>query len=200
MVQNPWRPALAVLMLLSLASLAAAAAVASDVSNVAVPVYGTSKNQDVTGRMQQYVGFYGNVAMEVRNNTSAGNVMYNKSVNSGKLYFAKNGATLSAPFAAAANNSVTDGNFSLSGWYATINHYSSTGTICGVSSAAYLTTTDGYNSTILKDNTADPAKNYFLCVDLASKTSSNGFGSVTYEIVVPTTATYTAYDIWYDLA
>lgn len=197
-MQNPKRFALAAIALLSMASIAAAAAVISDLTNVAVPVYGTCSNQSVTGRMQQYVGFYGTVAMQVRNNTLAGNIMYQKAVSSGKLYFLKTGVTPTAPFVLAAADSAADTAFGLSGNYITADHYTGTGTMCGVSNAKYLNTTDLYNSTILKDSAGTP--NYVVCAELAQKTSTNGFGSVAYEIVVPTTATYTAYDIWYDLA
>ncbi|MBI5225209.1 hypothetical protein HY989_05035, partial [Candidatus Micrarchaeota archaeon] len=41
--------------------------------------------------------------------------------------------------------------------------------------------------------------NYFLCTDIVAKTSTNGMGSVAFEVVVPKTANYTSYDVWIDL-
>jgi len=188
-------------MLLSMASLVVAAAVSSDTTNVATPAdYGTCANQDVTGRMQQYVGFYGNVSMQVRNETTAGNVMYSKAVNTGKLYFLKNGATPTQPFLAASPSApATDGNFSLTGWYASANHFANQMTVCGVASTYYLNTTDEYTVGLFKDSAADPNTNFGLCVDMKQVASTNGFGTTLYQVVVPKTASFTNYDIWYDL-
>lgn len=174
----------------------------TDNTAVAVPSEnGTSTLLNVTSRMQQYVGFFGRVWQEVRLNTTVGSgTMYNKSVSSGKMYFFKAGSTPTGVFTPALNNSQTDGNFSLSGFYVTGNHFVLNSTVCGTASVDHLNTTDNYMNGIFKDAAATP--NYFLCVDILPKTSTNGFespdGNVQFEIVVPKTASYLSYDIWID--
>ncbi len=172
--------------------------------NLGVPVpaaNGTSSNLNISARMQQYVGYFGNVVTMVRLNTtnaSGSNLqLYNKSITTGKIYFAKSGATLTGAITPAMNNSQTDGNFSLTGVYITGNHFIRNGTICGVASVDHLNTTDNYGVGIFKDAAADP--NYFLCTDILTKTSNYGFGSVGFEAVVPKTSTYAAYDVYIDL-
>ncbi|MFH1107429.1 MAG: hypothetical protein V1787_06065 [Candidatus Micrarchaeota archaeon] len=172
----------------------------TDNTNVAVPSdNGTSLNTSVAGRMQQYVGYYGNVSMQVRNNTNLGNVLYFKTVNFGRLFFVKTGATLTTPFTVAPTNAVTDANFSLTGYYNTSNHFDSTAVVCNLTNSNKLNTTDNRLTGIYYDAAAVP--NYFFCTDIGSFTSSNGFGNeLSYEIIVAKTATYIAYDIWFDLA
>lgn len=182
-----------------LANFAASSLYLSDNQNVAVPTdNGTSSSINVTARMQQYVGFFGNINTTVilsaaNNNTK----MYTKAVTTGKIYFVKAGAAPTGAITPALNNSQTDGNFSLSGYYVTGNHYIHNTTICGVDFANSLNTTDNYPVAILKDAATTP--NYFLCTDIIQKTSTNGMGSVSYEVVVPKTGVYTAYDVFVDL-
>jgi hypothetical protein len=190
---------MALALILSVQLVAAANIEATDNTNVAVPAdNGTSSQVNITAKMEQYVGFFGTVAVAVRRNTTNGYVMYNKTATSGKLYFYKAGSTVDGNVLAAPASSVSDGNFSLSGFYATANHFTSSLTVCGVASSNALTTTDGLNTSIYRNQTAGGA-NYFLCTDIANTVSTNGFGTVQYEIVVPKTSLYTAYDVYYDL-
>lgn len=172
--------------------------------NLGVPVpaeNGTSTLLNVTARMQQYVGYFGDAVMMVRLNTtnvSGSNLqLYNRSILSGRIYFFKSGATPTGAFTPAMNNSQTDGNFSLTGYYITGNHYMNNGTICNVTSVDFLNTTDNYGVGIFKDSAATP--NYFLCTDIVRKSSAFGFGTVAFEAVVPKTSSYTAYDVYVDL-
>ncbi len=195
-----WLAGLAVIVLLI--QFAQSALIVTDNLGVATPSQnGTSFDLNVTSRMQQYVGYFGNVVTMVRLNTtnaSGSNLqLYNKSITTGKIYFAKSGATLTGAITPAMNNSQTDGNFSLTGVYITGNHFIRNGTICGVASVDHLNTTDNYGVGIFKDAAADP--NYFLCTDILTKTSNYGFGSVGFEAVVPKTSTYAAYDVYIDL-
>ncbi len=176
--------------------------------NLGVPVpasNGTSTLLNVTARMEQYVGYFGDIVMMVRYNvtnvstsSSPNYQLYNQSVvGEGKIYFFQSGDTPTEPFTTARNNSQTDGNFSLSGFYITGNHYMNNGTICGQESTDYLNTSDNYGVGIFKDSTAEP--NYFLCVDIVRKASAYGFGTTAFQAVVPKTSTYTAYDVYIDL-
>ncbi|MBU1197021.1 hypothetical protein KJ765_00760 [Candidatus Micrarchaeota archaeon] len=169
--------------------------------NTAEPVptnNGTSRNMSVAGRMQQYVGFYGNVSFEVRNDTSLGNVMYRKTVHYGKLFFFDEGDTPTEPFSAAPTTANTDGNFSLTGYYVTSNHFDTQDTVCNTSSVNKLNTTDNRLTGIFYDAAAP--SNYFFCTEISAFTSTNGFGTLSYEIVVAKTSSYMSYDIWFDLA
>ncbi len=182
-------------------------AVVEQSDNLGVPVpanNGTSTLLNVTARMQQYVGFFGNVISVVRLNVtnvtgSPNYQLYNKTATSGDIYFFQSGDTPTTPFINARNNSETDGNFSLTGYYVTGNHYeyNESGTICGSGWANYLNTTDGYRVGIFRDSSATP--NYFLCTDISQVSSVNGFGNVNFEVIVPKTSTYSAYDVWIDL-
>ncbi|MFH1750439.1 MAG: hypothetical protein ABH863_02050 [Candidatus Micrarchaeota archaeon] len=195
-----WIGAAAFLLLISVS--VRAALQQTDNTAVAVPSdNGTSTYLNVTTRMQQYVGFFGRIWYEVRLNFTTGSgTLYNKSVTEGKIYFYKAGATPTGAILTAVNNSDTDGNFSLTGYYATGNHYVLNSTVCGVTSVDHLNTTDNYAVGIFKDQAATP--NYFLCTDITQKSSTNGFntvdGNVHFEVVVPKTSTYTSYDVWID--
>ncbi|HLC47769.1 MAG TPA: hypothetical protein VJI13_01740 [Candidatus Norongarragalinales archaeon] len=176
----------------------------TDNLNVAVPSEnGTSTLLNVTSRMQQYVGFFGRIWAEVRLNTTAGSgTLYNKSVDRGMMYLFKAGATPLLPFSPASiNATTTDLNFSLTGYYVTGNHFINNGTVCNISSAMYLNTTDNFMVGIFKDASTAP-KNYFVCTDIRPVNSQNGFntidGNVLFEVIAPKTATYSAYDIWVD--
>ncbi|MFH0971375.1 MAG: hypothetical protein V1835_02300 [Candidatus Micrarchaeota archaeon] len=174
----------------------------SDNTNVAVPdENGTSTLLNITSRMQQYVGFYGRIWAEVRRTATVGSgTMYNRTMDRGFIYFFKNGATPTYAFVPAINNSETDGNFSLTNYYITGNHYMNNGTICGIAAVDHLNTTDSYAVGIFHDSAATP--NYFLCTDIQIKVSTNGFdttdGNVAFEVVVPKTSSYQAYDVWID--
>jgi hypothetical protein len=186
-----------VVLLLAMAAILVRASTVSDNTNLGVPSdNGTSGNQTITGRMEQYAAYYGNVSMQVRNNTAAGNVLYSKTVTSGKLYFLKNGATFPTNLIAAPANSTADTAIGLSGFYVTANHFDTTDTVCGVGSAPKITTTDSVDTGMFseEDNT-----NYLFCTDITTITSTNGFGTINYEVIVPTTSLYTAYDVWFDL-
>ncbi|MFH1107235.1 MAG: hypothetical protein V1787_05040 [Candidatus Micrarchaeota archaeon] len=189
--------AIAVIALL-FASGAGALPEQSDYPNWQVPDdNGTANNTNITGRMQMYVGYYGNVTMQVRNSTQLGNVMYNRSVTSGKLYFMKNGVSPPASFINATANSTADGVIGLTGFYSTVYHFDSRQDACGVANVSKLNTTDN-RMTGLLSNTANTA--YFFCTDIGSFFSSNGFGTISYEIIVAKTPAYMAYDIWFDLS
>ncbi|MBU1196970.1 hypothetical protein KJ765_00505 [Candidatus Micrarchaeota archaeon] len=181
----------------------AAAAEQSDYTNWAVPAEnGTANNTNITGRMQQYVGFYGNVSSQVRNSTALGNVLYQKGVTSGVLYFLKGGATPTAPFVNASTNSTTDGNFSLTGYYSTANHFDTNASDgqCGSNlDIKVLNTTDSRSTGILFDSSTPGTENYFFCTNISSFTSTNGFGTINYQIIVAKTPSFLSYDIWYDL-
>ncbi len=176
----------------------------SQTDNLGSPVpaqNGTSIYLNVTSRMQQYVGFFGRIWNEVRLNVTNGSgVLYNKSMTSGKIYFFKAGESSTGAIVPALNNSQTDGNFSLTGQYITGSHFVKNSTICGVASVDHLNTSDNYGVGIFRDSAAIPR--YFLCTDIQAKTSTNGFntvdGNVYFEVVVPKTSTYQAYDIWVD--
>ncbi|MFH1107500.1 MAG: hypothetical protein V1787_06440 [Candidatus Micrarchaeota archaeon] len=171
----------------------------SDNTNVAVPAdNGTSSNTSIAGRMQQYVGFYGNVSFEVRNNTNLGNVLYRKTVTSGVLYFLKNGDTFPGTLVNATANTTADSVIGVSGYYNTSNHFDSRGNLCNTLNVSKLTTTDSRTTGLLSDpNNTE----YMFCTDIGYFTSSNGFGSeLSYEIIVAKTPAYMAYDIWFDLA
>ncbi len=186
-------------LLLSAPVVMAAYIATSDNLNVAVPAAnGTSSQVNITAPMQQYVGFFGTVAVAVRRNSTNGYIMYNKTATSGKLYFYKTGAVVDQNVLAAPTGAATDGNFSLSGFYVTANQFTNSLTVCGVASSNALTTTDNLNTSIYRNQTAGGA-NYFLCTDIANTVSTNGFGTVQYEIVVPKTSAYTAYDVYLDL-
>ncbi len=189
-----------VLATLLFAPLVVANIVVSDNTNVAVPATnGTSSNVNITALAQQYVGFYGSVAVDVRKNTSTGYMLFNKTATGGKLYFYDQGVTVDQNVLAAPANTETSGNFSLTGSaYNVSQYFTLSQTVCGVASTNSLNTSDGYLVGIFRNQTGFGA-NYFLCVDISNKTSTNGFGTVQYEIVVPKTATYIAYDVYYDL-
>lgn len=176
----------------------ASALFVTDNTAVAVPSdNGTSTMLNITARMQQYVGFFGVINSTVKLNTGAGNILYQKPVTSGKIYFFKNGATPTGALVPALNNSQTDANFSLSGYYATGNHFVNNATVCGVSLVNHLNTTDNYAVGIMKDSAANP--NFFICTDIRPVTSANGMGAVTFEAVVPKTSSYASYDVYVDL-
>jgi hypothetical protein len=172
------------------------------------PLNGTSNNSNISGRMQQYVGFYGRVTMEVRKTVGVGSVMYNKTVTQGKLYFIKNGENPDwTGLDVAKNNSNTDRNLSLTGYYVTGNHFvfndslliGTERTTCN-KSGDYLNTTDAYKIIVMCDaiGCAGSPK-YFFCVDIADKLSANGYGVVQYEMITAKTPTYTSYDVYYDM-
>ncbi|MBI5225398.1 hypothetical protein HY989_06020 [Candidatus Micrarchaeota archaeon] len=190
--------AIGFLLILAIAVKFASAAIQqTDNTAVAAPTEnGTSTLLNVTTRMQQYVGFFGHINTTVRLNTNpASAILYTRLVTQGKIYFFKAGATPQTPFTTALNNTATDNNFALTGYYVTGNHYMNNGTICGQSSTNFLNTTDQYGVGIFKD----AAFNYFVCSDIVQKTSTNGFGSVGFEVIVPKTSNYTSYDVWIDL-
>ncbi len=189
------------LAVLALSAWVVAVVQQSDNTAVAVPTNnGTSSNTTVTGRMQMYVGFYGNLTLQVRNNTATGNVLYQKNVQYGKLYFFKAGVTPTAPYTAApTTGSNTNGNFSLTGFYNTSYHFDTQDTVCGIASTNKLNTTDNRMTGIYYDSLSAGAPNYFFCTDIGAFTSTNGFGTIGYEIIVAKTPTYTSYDIWFDL-
>ncbi|MBU1197721.1 hypothetical protein KJ765_04370 [Candidatus Micrarchaeota archaeon] len=174
----------------------------SDNTNVAAPTdNGTSSNLTVTGRMEQYVGFYGNLTMQVRNNTAVGNVLYTKPVSQGVLYFFETGVTPSEPFVNASTNSTTDGNFSLTGYYVTANHFDSSASDgqCGSAlNMRVLNTTDSRSTAIIYDSTGAGTEKYGFCTNL-SNFATTSFGRINYQVVVAKTAGYNAYDIWFDL-
>jgi hypothetical protein len=180
----------------------------SDLSNIETPVNGTANYTNISGRMQQFVGFYGRIVMEVRKETGQGSTLYNKTVTSGRLFFVKNGENPDWTYLTAAeNNSNTDRNLSLTGYYVTGNHFvfnesrlsEVENSTCN-RSANYLNTTDNYKSAILCDTIGCAGSpKYFFCVDIADKQSTQGFGQVQYEIIVPKTSAYNSYDIFYDL-
>jgi hypothetical protein len=180
----------------------------SDEFNQGAPTNGTSNFTNVTGRMQQFVGFYGKVAMQVRKTVGVGSVLYDKIVTQGKLYFIKNGENPDwTGLDVAKNNSNTDGNISLTGYYVTGNHFvfndslliGTERTTCN-KSGNYLNTTDAYKVTILCDTAACAGSpKYFFCVDISDKLSTNDYGVVQYEIITAKTSVYTSYDIFYDM-
>lgn len=190
---------LILLLLGLLANFTSSSIFLTDNQNVAVPSdNGTSSNLNITGRMQQYVGYYGNINTTVILSAANNNTrMYTKLVTQGKVYFFRQGQEPTGTFTPALNNSQTDGNFSLSGYYVTGNHFALNSTVCGVESVDHLNTTDNYMVGIFKDSATTPR--YFLCTDIRTMTSANGMGTVSYEIVVPKTAIYTAYDVFVDL-
>ncbi len=193
-----YKIAVALAVLVAFSMLAMANVEESDNVNVPVPTQnGTSSNTTVTGRMQQYVGFYGNLTFQVRNNTNVGNVLYYKTVTYGKLYFFKTGAIPTEPFTAAPTSALTNSNFSLTGFYNTSNHFDTQATVCGINSVNKLNTTDNRTVGIFYDAATTP--NYFVCTDVGAFTSGNGFGTISYEIIVPKTTSYLNYDIWYNL-
>ncbi len=162
---------------------------------------GTSQLINVTSRMQQYVGMYGRIWSEVRLNVTVGSgTLYNKSVDRGMIYFFKNGATPTGPFYGAANDSETNANFSLTGYYIVDNHFIHNDSVCNTTSVWHLNTTDEYAVGIFRDSAAN--YNYFICTDITPKTSTNGFdtseGSVYFEAILPKTSSYLVYDIWVD--
>ncbi len=190
------------LLLLATMAVYVAAAQVSDNTNIAVPANnGTSTNQSVTGLAEQYVGFYGNMSIQVRNNTAAGNVLYQKSVNSGRIYFFKTGATPGTIFLNASTNTTSNENFSLTGAYNLSYNFDqiSIQPLCGVNNVSYLNTTDNRQTRILYDNAGAGTENYFFCTPIGNFLSTNGFGRINYEIVVAKSVTYSAYDIWFDL-
>lgn len=187
-----------VVLLLFLATFLVSGARVSDNTNVAVPTdNGTSSNTSATGLMEQYVGFYGNLTMQVRNNTAAGNVLHQKGVTSGVMYFLKTGQVIPAAIVNATANTTADGILGLTGWYISSNHFDTRTDTCGVTNVSRLTTTDSRITGLLSNTTNNQ---YFFCTNVSSFTSTNGFGTINYEIVVPKTGLFTAYDIWYDLA
>lgn len=190
---------LAAIILLSFAANFALATLSvTDNTNIAVPTAnGTSTMLNVTMRMQQYVGFFGAINTTVKLNTGAGNILYQKPVTTGKIFFFKTGVTPTGALVPALNNSQTDANYSLSGYYATGNHFMNNGTVCGIANINFLNTTDQYGVGIFKDSAANP--NFGFCSDVVQKTSTNGFGTPAFEVIVAKTATYTAYDIYVDL-
>ncbi|MFH1257889.1 MAG: hypothetical protein ABIG96_06550 [Candidatus Micrarchaeota archaeon] len=167
--------------------------------DVAVPAdNGTSSNTNISARMQQYVGFFGEINATIilgfaNNNTR----IYQKPVTSGKIFFVKVGAALTGAIQAADADTDTDANFSLTGYYITANHFTLSSTVAGVASVNHLNTTDNFMVGIFKDSAAAP--NYFVGTDIRSITSANGMGDVSYEVIVPKTGTYTAYDVFIDL-
>jgi hypothetical protein len=186
-----------VAILLVFATLIYAAATITDNTNVATPTGGESSNQSLTGLANQYVGFYGNVSIQVRNNTAGGNILYNKPVNSGKVYFLKNGEVIPNTLVNATANSTADGVIGLTGAYGTASMYDSRQDACGITNVSKLNTTDNRMTGLLSNLTNDQ---YLFCTDIGSFTSTNGFGTINYEIVVPKTGTFAAYDIWFDLS
>jgi hypothetical protein len=158
---------------------------------------GTSSNTSITGRMEQYVGFYGNVSMQVRNNTAAGNVMYRKGVTSGRLYFLKASVSFPTELVNATANSTADTVIGVSGFYSTATQFDSRGNICSKTNVSKLTTEDSRTTGMLSnvDNSV-----YLFCTDLGSFTSTNGFGTINYEVIVASTASYASYDVWFDLS
>jgi len=70
--------------------------------------------------------------------------------------------------------------------------------VCGYNFTNYINSTDNYHTGIFRDN-ATATANYYFCTNISAKISGNGFGEVDYEVVVPKTGVYTAYDVWFDL-
>lgn len=174
----------------------------SDQTNVAVPAQnGTSAMTNLTGLAQMYVGFYGNVSIQVRNDTSAGNVLYRRGVSYGKLYFFKAGAVPGNVFLNASTNATVNDKFSLSGAYNLSYNYDriTLEPFCGVNNVSYLNTTDNIRTGLLYDNAGAGTENYFFCTQIGSIASANGFGPINYEAVVVKSPSYMSYDIWFDL-
>ncbi|HLC48410.1 MAG TPA: hypothetical protein VJI13_05025 [Candidatus Norongarragalinales archaeon] len=182
-----------------LAKMAASAIFLTDNTGVAAPSEnGTSTLLNVSARMQQYVGFFGVINSTVKINTTVGAPqLYAQPVTSGKIYFVKAGASLSGAIVPALNNTQTDGNFSLTGYYITGNHFVNNGTVCGVASMDHLNTTDNYMVAIARDSGATP--NYLICGDIRTVVSTNGLGTTAFQVIVPKTSTYSSYDVYVDL-
>ena len=185
------------LIIIAVVAIFVRAAVISDNTNVAVPTTnGTSSNTSITGLAEQLVGFYGNVTVQVRNNSAAGNILYQKPVTTGVLYFLKTGQAFPNAVVNATANTTADGVIGFTGFYASSNVFDSRQDACGETNVSKLNTTDNRMTGLLSNNTNDQ---YFFCTDIGSFTSANGFGTIGYEIIVPKTLTYTSYDIWFDL-
>lgn len=201
-MRNGLKVFVAFLLVLATIGYVARAVTESDNTNVATPANGTSSNTSVTSLSEQYVGFYGNLSIQVRNNTATTNVLYRKTVTTGKLYFFKAGAVPGTKFLNASTNTTSNNNFSLTGFYNLSYHFDqiTLEPYCGINNVSYLNTTDNRMTGVLYDNAGAGTENYFFCTTLGNFASTNGFGRLNYEIIVPkTTGSYTNYDIWYDL-
>ena len=193
------RYAIALLVLFGLAVIVHAIVEKTDLTVIVPNENGTSLQGNVTQRAQQFVGFYGRIEMQVRRTTALGDVMYNKTVQSGRLYFVKETETpVFASTIAALTDAATDGNFSLTGDYITSKHWDAQYRVCGIDNVNFLNTTDGFEIGLFNDAQEDATK-YYLCVNIKSVTSQNGFGAVQYEMIAPKTPLYLSYDVWYDL-
>ncbi len=190
---------LTLVVVLLLARAVSSAIFITDNTGVTVPAdNGTSTMLNITARMQQYIGFFGQVNTTVKINTTAGAPkLYDMPVTSGKIFFLKNGDVPSGAIVPALNDSETDGNFSLTGYYVTGNHFVKNDTVCGIASVDHLLTTDGYKVGIFKDSGETPV--YFVGTDIAQVTSSNGMGTPVFEVIAPKTSVYDSYDVYIDL-
>ena len=178
--------------------------VAADQQGVTAPANGTADSQNLTVPAQQYIGFYGNVTIQVRKTGGGpGTSLYNKTVFSGCVFV--NDGDIAAPAWPAAvspPDDNSDGNFSLTGAYLTRYHFVTvfSGTLCGVAGPFILNTTDDFGVGIFRDQNGTNSR-HFVGSNIRDMTSTNGFGRLQYEVIVPKTATYgdAGYDFYLEL-
>ena len=182
---------------------AAADPVASNADVASPAANGTADSANLSIPAQQYVGFYGNVTIQVRKTGGGpGTSLYNKSVVSGCVFVIDGSLSAPAwPAVVSPPDGNADGNFSLSGAYLTQYHYNTISgfTFCGVAGAFTLNTTDNFQSGIFRDYNGTNAR-HFVGSNIRDITSTNGFGRVQYEVIVPRTPAYgSTYDFFVDL-
>jgi hypothetical protein len=180
-------------------------------AGVVAPANGTANSDNLTFAAQQWIGYYGNLTMQILAAGSVGSVNYsilNVTINNGTVYLTKAGENPNFAASTVANvtDPNTDSNFSLSGEYVTANLGFSNTTgmvICGVGSATngiwYVNTTDNIPVGILKD--ASGSSNYYMCSKVYPQTAnSNLHIAYQYAIIGPKTSTYgnSGYDLYYE--
>ena len=186
-----------------IANFVSAEPVAADQQGVTAPANGTANSANLSFLAQQYIGFYGNVTMQVRA-VSGPNSLYNRTVTSGCVFVTDGDHASGVPSWPAKTSSpdtFADGNFSLTGAYITGNHYNTIITsLCGVTTVYKLNTTDDFAVGIFRDGNASTSQ-HFIGSNIKNIVSSNGFGLVQYEVIVPKTATYgnAGYDFYVEL-
>jgi hypothetical protein len=177
--------------------------------STSAPANGTATNMNLTFDSQQWIGFYGNLTMQVRQTGAALNYsLLNVTVKNGTVYLTKAGENPSFASSIVANvsDTNTDSNFSLSGEYTTasMGFSNSTGMIiCGVGTASngiwYLNTSDNIPIGILKDGPG--SSNYYMCSKVYPQTAnSNLHLAYQYAIIGPKTPSWGngGYDLYYE--